>query len=594
MRKSLKQIMRKSLCGVLCTAMLFSGVSVPELSAYAAESERTQETESSQSAEESGSSAEMTSEESVEAVSEAAESSVERETLRVGETQTDAGTGQTEESKVSETASERTEETNEKAEIESENRTVEEVDSSVAEETASTLSEEEETSESQENSETEEIKVENSSDENVSTSSDQRIGENQKEYIVGGDFEELGWEDGKLGDWNFSDAYSEFLGSENPKTEEGAKHNGELGLGAWYDSAKSGGTLALYQTLNLPKGSYTMTAFVKETNSKTTTAMLYQGESGSEETSISGDWTEITYNFVLDTSMSGYEIGLKVTSEAGAWVCIDDVSLIGPDYTLEDLNKLYDEVKGYAESDYTAGWADFDNARKKAEELINANSTDNIAIIEAYTDLSDALSKLEGAPSKDITFKELKDLLASEQVTAIIDKGENAYTSDSWKVFHDAKVQAEKVIAQCEENNNADDYASNDITLAYTELQAASKNIKAAVLTATVYYYSEALSEYKETDTETEKHNLYLSTWSEDYISSTKDSVSLLQGDAGWSYTAFTLDEVTDSAVNKGYDNWYVIPVKVGENAGQGVPNTKDGFIVQAGIETTANGSTAH
>ena len=45
MRKSVKQFLRKSLSGILCAAMLFSGVSVPELSAYAAAYEQTQETD---------------------------------------------------------------------------------------------------------------------------------------------------------------------------------------------------------------------------------------------------------------------------------------------------------------------------------------------------------------------------------------------------------------------------------------------------------------------------------------------------------------------------------------------------------------------
>lgn len=44
MRKKAKQILRKSLCGILCAAMLFSGISVPEFSAKAAEIEITEET----------------------------------------------------------------------------------------------------------------------------------------------------------------------------------------------------------------------------------------------------------------------------------------------------------------------------------------------------------------------------------------------------------------------------------------------------------------------------------------------------------------------------------------------------------------------
>ena len=72
MRKNLKQFMRKSLCGVLCTAMLFSGISVPELSVYAAESEQVQETDAARETEstEQSSSVEMTSAEKADMASE--------------------------------------------------------------------------------------------------------------------------------------------------------------------------------------------------------------------------------------------------------------------------------------------------------------------------------------------------------------------------------------------------------------------------------------------------------------------------------------------------------------------------------------------
>ena len=39
MRKSMKQFFQKSLCGILSAAMLLSGLSIPELTAYAAEAD---------------------------------------------------------------------------------------------------------------------------------------------------------------------------------------------------------------------------------------------------------------------------------------------------------------------------------------------------------------------------------------------------------------------------------------------------------------------------------------------------------------------------------------------------------------------------
>ena len=116
MRKSLKQFLQKSLSGVLCTAMLFSGISVPELSVYAAESEQVQETEQSretESTEQKSSSVETTSmeetsEESTQAASEndTSETSSEKEEVRSDETQTDGVKESTQETKESDTASE--------------------------------------------------------------------------------------------------------------------------------------------------------------------------------------------------------------------------------------------------------------------------------------------------------------------------------------------------------------------------------------------------------------------------------------------------------------------------------------------------------
>ncbi len=115
MRKSLKQFLRKSLCGVLCTAMLFSGISVLELSVYASESEQTQETALSQeteNAEETSNSAEMASvDETTGARAEVesarvTEASSEAEEVLASETQTDAETERAEETKESDTSSE--------------------------------------------------------------------------------------------------------------------------------------------------------------------------------------------------------------------------------------------------------------------------------------------------------------------------------------------------------------------------------------------------------------------------------------------------------------------------------------------------------
>lgn len=190
--------------------------------------------------------------------------------------------------------------------------------------------------------------------------------------------------------------------------------------------------------------------------------------------------------------------------------------------------------------------------------------------------------------SRDVTLGQLKALLASEAVTAIVDahsEDENHYTAESWTSFSEAKTQAETVVN--DNTNNDDAYTSEEITSAYAALSDAVENMEVNVDDVMLYYYSEALSEY--TNTETEAYNLYMSTWSNDKVSSSKDAVELVQ-DWG-NYTAFVFDEVTDAAVSHNYENWYAVPVKP-VDAGDG--ENGDGFIIQVGKATTEGENTTH
>lgn len=117
MRKSVKQFLRKSLSGILCAAMLFSGVSVPELSAYAAAYEQTQETdetlETESKAEEDAETVRET--ESIESESdhETADALSEKEEIHTDAAETNTVKESTQETQKSDASSEeaRTEET---------------------------------------------------------------------------------------------------------------------------------------------------------------------------------------------------------------------------------------------------------------------------------------------------------------------------------------------------------------------------------------------------------------------------------------------------------------------------------------------------
>lgn len=184
-----------------------------------------------------------------------------------------------------------------------------------------------------------------------------------------------------------------------------------------------------------------------------------------------------------------------------------------------------------------------------------------------------------------ITLKQLKEYLESDEVASIVRNGEGMYTAESWAKFSAAKAKADELIATIE--TKGENYKDTETTTAYGALKEAVQNMVSTGKVINLYYYSEALNEY--TDTDTEKYGLYLSVWSNQKVSSTKEELQLSQGD--WGYSAYAFEKVTDAAVNYGYDNWYSIPVKlIAANDGA----DKDGFLIQTGKASTADGVATH
>lgn len=189
--------------------------------------------------------------------------------------------------------------------------------------------------------------------------------------------------------------------------------------------------------------------------------------------------------------------------------------------------------------------------------------------------------------AETITLAMLRGLVESEECQTITAKGANGYTEASWTAFQTAKTNAETVV---KDNSAQDDSCtSEEIRNAYTALKEAMGNMEAGGdgTVVTLYYYSEELNQYTDSDTET--YHLYMSTWNKDKIASDKEAVELSQG--AWSYTAFLFDKVTDEAVNMGYDNWYCVPVRV-IAANDGADG--DGFIIQIGKKVTAGAKETH
>lgn len=187
--------------------------------------------------------------------------------------------------------------------------------------------------------------------------------------------------------------------------------------------------------------------------------------------------------------------------------------------------------------------------------------------------------------SAGITLKQLKEYLESEEVASVVRNGEGMYTAESWAKFSAAKAKADELTAMIDDKG--ENYKDTETTAAYGALKEAVQSMVSTGKVINLYYYSEALNEFADTDTE--KYGLYLSTWSNQKVSSTKEELQLSQGE--WGYSAYTFDKVTDTAVNYGYDNWYSIPVKlIAANDGA----DKDGFLIQTGKASTVDGVTTH
>lgn len=209
-----------------------------------------------------------------------------------------------------------------------------------------------------------------------------------------------------------------------------------------------------------------------------------------------------------------------------------------------------------------------------------ADTIDCSSVFNGKTYLKDGAFYATLQEAEGITLGQLKELIASDKVKKIIENGEAYYTAETWSAFSTAKTQADQAVNN---NNSQDDtYMADDIKTAYNALEDAVKKMKSAEeQVVTLYFYTEALKDYENTDTE--KYHLYMSTWNKDKIAADKEEITLSQGT--WDYTAYMFDEVTDESVNKGYANWYSIPVKpIAANDGA----AGDGFLIQTGKAVTA------
>lgn len=143
-----------------------------------------------------------------------------------------------------------------------------------------------------------------------------------------------------------------------------------------------------------------------------------------------------------------------------------------------------------------------------------------------------------------VTLGQLKELLASEELKKITDKGESGYTEATWTAFSTALAAAQK--AQSDNNAQTDDYKADDITTAYKNLQSAMKALVSLGADVTFYYYYAGGTE--------DAIGLYY--WDN---SAGKTNLTSTAQKADWSVWAAG-DTYLMTAV-EGYAGWYSIPI---------------------------------
>lgn len=129
------------------------------------------------------------------------------------------------------------------------------------------------------------------------------------------------------GNWKFEE--TTWKAADTIKYNPWAAYNDTAsGLGINYGYGD--GTVSMYQTIaSLDAGNYTVTGWIKDTNSKTGKVKVYHGENTTDTASldITSSFQQFTEHFTLDKAETNYKVGFQITSEKGAWVCLDSLSL---------------------------------------------------------------------------------------------------------------------------------------------------------------------------------------------------------------------------------------------------------------------------
>ncbi len=154
------------------------------------------------------------------------------------------------------------------------------------------------------------------------------------------------------GNWSFSGDTWSVVWANSIKYSSNAANGTTSGIEMSYEND---GTVDMSQTItSLSAGNYTVTGTICDPNGKAGNVKVYHSGSESDAYTIPSSFGEFTYQFTLEEDVTNYTIGFQITCPAGAWVCMDTVSLFKNESTEEGGNT----VGGTEEGDTTEGGND--------------------------------------------------------------------------------------------------------------------------------------------------------------------------------------------------------------------------------------------
>lgn len=197
-----------------------------------------------------------------------------------------------------------------------------------------------------------------------------------------------------------------------------------------------------------------------------------------------------------------------------------------------------------------AGWfaKDSSGTYNYVKDMVNGSTTNDwefnfTPVFSGNTHYKDGKFYKSKDDAEAKTLKMLKDLLASDDLKKITDKGEAGYTPETWALFSTALMEAQK--AAEDNSSQPDEYTNEAITKAYRTLQSAMDALVPLSVDVTFYYYAGAVEDA-----------LGLYYWDD---SETKTNLTSTAEKADWN--VWGEGDTYQLTAVEGYAGWYSIPI---------------------------------